>query len=219
MKILLVFDSSLTPSDFHSINNVLETTHIQNVEQYNKLVEEMETKSEYRLIVFLTSYHSLPFDWRLSKLKATDFITFIGIKQKEIPLICNYLDTIGILSLKKSKNPKYETLLQNILQYINKNMQDNSLSLLTVSKEFNISPSYLSKLFKHHYGVGFREYLIKQRINKAKAMLRSGASVTDTCYGVGYGDLTHFSKIFRRYEGINPSIYRKKTTKHLKYEE
>lgn len=219
LKILVVFDSSSPPSDFKSNSNVIEVAYIKTANQYNNLVKKKEIKGKYKLIVFLTSKHSLPFDWRLSKLGDRAFVTFIGIKQCDIPLICDYLETIGILSIKNSTNKNKSTLINNIIQHINNNTHDNTLSLLKVSKEFNISTSYLSKIFKMYCGIGFKEYLIRLRINKAKALLRRGASVTETCLNVGYGNLTHFSKIFRRYVGLNPSAFRNQTSSLVVYKE
>nr|WP_272885801.1 AraC family transcriptional regulator [Fictibacillus marinisediminis] len=114
------------------------------------------------------------------------------------------------MSTVKSSNQKYDSLLPSIINYLHENIENSSFNLLTVSEKFNISSSYLSKIFKKYYGIGIKQYLIKQRINKAKLMLQNGFSVTYTCKKVGYGDLTHFSKTFKKMEGISPLNYKKR---------
>jgi len=51
-------------------------------------------------------------------------------------------------------------------------------------------------------------YLIDVRLEHAAARLREGAGVTDTCFAVGFGSLSHFVTTFRRRYGATPSRLR-----------
>jgi AraC-like DNA-binding protein len=56
-----------------------------------------------------------------------------------------------------------------------------------------------------------RQYLIDKRIETAKNILKTGQSVSDTCYSVGFGSISSFSSLFRAKTGMAPSVYRKAT--------
>lgn len=46
------------------------------------------------------------------------------------------------------------------------------------------------------------------QVTKAKDLLREGASVLETLYQLGFNDIYHLSKCFKKYEGISPSEYK-----------
>lgn len=75
----------------------------------------------------------------------------------------------------------------------------------------HVSPSYLSTRFKKETGVSFTEYLLTYRIDRAKELLRSSnASCKEVALSVGYEDYVQFSKMFKKYEGVSPGVYREK---------
>ncbi|SEF87132.1 AraC family transcriptional regulator [Paenibacillus sp. UNC499MF] len=98
---------------------------------------------------------------------------------------------------------------ERVLKHIRDNLGTGELSLESAAKECYVCKWQFSKVFKKQFGVTFRDYLIEQRIGEAKKLLVKGHSVTDACYAVGYGDMTHFGRIFRKKVGVSPSDYRK----------
>ncbi|MBO8162785.1 MAG: helix-turn-helix transcriptional regulator [Brevibacillus sp.] len=96
------------------------------------------------------------------------------------------------------------------IRYIHSNMARNDLSLEEVASQNYVCKWHYSKLFKQRFGITFREYLITARIERAKQMLKANRSVTDVCYAVGYGDLAHFGRIFRKKVGMSPSDYKRR---------
>lgn len=84
------------------------------------------------------------------------------------------------------------------------------VKLETIAEYVNFSPKYFSTIFKRSCGVSFSEYLTNVRIEKAKEKLRTtNASVKEIAIGVGYPDIHHFSKVFRKNVNIKPTDYRK----------
>lgn len=74
----------------------------------------------------------------------------------------------------------------------------------------HISPTYYSIRFKKDTGMSFTEYLIWFRLNKAKKLLKKGkTSCKEIGISVGYTDYVQFTKIFKKYIGVSPEIYRK----------
>ncbi|RKW50696.1 MAG: helix-turn-helix domain-containing protein, partial [Lachnospiraceae bacterium] len=74
----------------------------------------------------------------------------------------------------------------------------------------HISSTYYSIKFKKDMGITFKEYLINFRMNKARELLKDeDRSCKEVGMAVGYMDYVQFSKIFKKYVGTPPEIYRK----------
>ncbi|HET8930211.1 MAG TPA: helix-turn-helix transcriptional regulator [Acidimicrobiales bacterium] len=71
-----------------------------------------------------------------------------------------------------------------------------------------MSPAHFSRSFRAVYGETPYTYLMTRRIERAKALLRQGWSVTDTCFAVGCTSLGSFSARFTEVVGEPPSAYR-----------
>ncbi|MES1210223.1 MAG: AraC family transcriptional regulator [Pseudomonadota bacterium] len=72
-----------------------------------------------------------------------------------------------------------------------------------------ISPHHLLRVFRGAFGETPHGFLTSVRISRAKARLRAGRSVTETCFDVGFASLGSFSAKFRRAVGVSPSEYRR----------
>ncbi len=71
-----------------------------------------------------------------------------------------------------------------------------------------MSPAHFSRKFRAAYGETPYSYLMTRRIERAKALLRQGTSVTDACMAVGCTSLGSFSSRFTEIVGETPSQYR-----------
>ena len=89
------------------------------------------------------------------------------------------------------------------------NHYDKELNLDVLADVRFTSKYHLIRLFKRYYGLTPRQYLIDKRIEKSKALLKSGMKVTETCFAVGFESLGSFSKLFKTKTGFAPSMYQK----------
>jgi len=71
-----------------------------------------------------------------------------------------------------------------------------------------MSTSHFARQFRAAYGETPYAYLMTRRIERAKALLRQGVSVTDTCMAVGCTSLGSFSARFTQLVGETPTAYR-----------
>ena len=78
-----------------------------------------------------------------------------------------------------------------------------------------MSPAHFSRKFRAAYGETPYSYLMTRRIERAKALLRLGMSVTDACVAVGCTSLGSFSSRFTEIVGETPSHYRGRDHRHL----
>jgi AraC-like DNA-binding protein len=78
-----------------------------------------------------------------------------------------------------------------------------------------MSPAHFSRKFRAAYGETPYSYLMTRRIERAKALLRQGMTVTDTCIAVGCTSLGSFSSRFTEIVHMTPSQYRAADHRHL----
>ncbi|WP_426448402.1 response regulator transcription factor [Paenibacillus sp. S-38] len=109
------------------------------------------------------------------------------------------------------KNGKNRRLIEQIEQHVQAYLSED-LTLKEVANHFSYSPNHLGYLFKEHTGESFNEYLVKLRMEKAKAMLRDPRyKIYEIAELVGYKSLAYFSRQFRERVGLTPGDYRKQS--------
>ena len=89
------------------------------------------------------------------------------------------------------------------------------LDVPAMARTAMMSPAHFSRKFRAAYGETPYSYLMTRRIERAKALLRQGSSVTDTCIAVGCTSLGSFSARFTEIVGVTPSEYRQRDHRHL----
>ena len=75
-----------------------------------------------------------------------------------------------------------------------------------------MSVFHFARVFAELEGRPPHRFLTDVRLAHAEARLRDGAGVTDTCFAVGFGSLSHFVTTFRRRFGVRPSDVRRKAS-------
>ena len=87
------------------------------------------------------------------------------------------------------------------------------IDLGNISDEAYFSKFHFIRLFKSIYGKTPHQYLIGVRVEKAKLFLQKGATVSDTCFAVGFESLPSFTGLFRRVTSLSPSAYQQQYLK------
>lgn len=101
------------------------------------------------------------------------------------------------------------TSIDEILAYINANLQDSSLSLAQISQKYYMSVTYLCLYFKEKTGTTIKTYMIDRRMKKAAELLAyTDMKIANIAEAVGFSDQGYFTKSFGRYFGKSPSHYR-----------
>lgn len=79
------------------------------------------------------------------------------------------------------------------------------LSLSAMARESGMSVFHFARVFRELRGLPPHRYLTGVRLAHAADRLRDGAGVTDTCFAVGFGSLSHFITTYGRRFGVTPS--------------
>lgn len=87
-------------------------------------------------------------------------------------------------------------------------MMPDPPGIFKLSRKVGLDHTVLIRGFKEIYGHTPFEYLSKIRLQKAAELIASGEqNVTEAAFNVGYANLSHFAKIFRKEFGMNPKAY------------
>ncbi len=103
---------------------------------------------------------------------------------------------------------KHADAIHGAMQYIREHYRDK-ISLEETAAHVNLSPSYLSKVFKKELDLNFNTYLNQVRVEKSKNyLLNSDVPLIDIAGMCGFEDQSYFSKVFKKFTGTSPGKFR-----------
>lgn len=99
--------------------------------------------------------------------------------------------------------------LTPILRYVDDHM-DRDFTVNQLASLASLHPNYFIRLFKEQIGIPPIQYIVRSKIDKAKELLlRTTLNVGEVADRVGFQDMSHFSKQFKKIAGVSPSEFRK----------
>lgn len=94
------------------------------------------------------------------------------------------------------------------IKYISENIYER-ISLEYLAKSVNLSESRFKHKFKEELGVPPNEYILIEKIKKAKEIIKNQeSSLTNLAYDLGFSTSSYFSTVFKKFEGMSPSKYK-----------
>lgn len=107
-----------------------------------------------------------------------------------------------------------DRLVQAVLDYIQQHAL-GALSLDQVAAAVHKSPAYVTHRVKQATGAGVGEWIISHRLHQAcTRLLHTRALVGDIAEQLGWKDVTHFIRLFKKRFGMTPSAWRKQHQAH-----
>lgn len=196
-------------SDFYTLifPKILLEQHIRNLPLFiNKPIAMLDNTSTLTKNYFLFLIH------HKTLIEKTTEPLFMNMF---FDLIATTLNTYHTVPASKHKRD----LLQNIKNYIDKNIKHPDLNPKKIAEQFSISTRYIHELFKME-GVTLVNYITDLRLEKCRRDLiyfyPEKKKVIDIAFKWGFNDAAHFSKLFKKKYGIAPSHYQKLSTEqHL----
>lgn len=121
-------------------------------------------------------------------------------------LVHNYAVSKPAVEVKVRGLPRSQ--LAQVIDYIKANLTQD-LSILDLATLTGMSESHFSRSFKHSVGIAPYQYLMQQRVERAKQLLKQQAtSISDIALDCGFANQTHFTRVFRQTTGMTPKAYR-----------
>ncbi len=126
-----------------------------------------------------------------------------------IKSILNILATEAIRKQTPEILDKNIDISYKIAFYIRRHYKKD-LTIFGISKKFGYTPNYLCSIFKQHFNIPIKEYIIKFRLEIALKLLAStDLSVNEICYESGFTSLSNFLRNFKSKYGKTPTEARK----------
>ncbi|MGT2887558.1 response regulator [Streptococcus didelphis] len=168
-------------------------------------------------IVFLTGYDDFNYAVSALKLGADDYL-LKPFSKKDVEQMLSKL--VANLSSDR-KRKQVEDLVEvshssQIEEAIQEALTDSDLSLKTLAQTLGFSPNHLSFLIKKELGISFQDYLVQERLKKAKLLLlTSDLKIYEIAEAVGFSDMNYFSWRFKQVVGVSPRQFRKGEDGHV----
>jgi len=100
------------------------------------------------------------------------------------------------------------SLVEKVKSYVSRNLS-NEITRDCLVGQISFNPDYMTRVFKRETGETISEYIYREKMKFAEnLLLHTDLSIADVAGKIGYSNFSHFSKMFRRYSGMNPNEYR-----------
>jgi AraC family transcriptional regulator len=124
-------------------------------------------------------------------------------------LATNYAVSRPWAAFKANALPQAQ--LKQVIDYMKANLTQD-LSILDLAKLASMSESHFSRSFKQSVGISPYQYLIQQRVERAKELLeKRSLSISTIALDCGFANQTHLSKVFHQMTGMTPKTYQKRS--------
>jgi AraC family transcriptional regulator len=118
------------------------------------------------------------------------------------------------LSVQTYRGGLGSSRLRRIKEFVHAKIEDD-LTLCEMAQSVDLSAAYFSRMFRKSTGESPHQFLLRQRVERAKEMLRSAdARVMDVAVACGFKSQQHFAQVFRHLCGASPTEYRQEFLGH-----
>ncbi|EHI70414.1 response regulator transcription factor [Streptococcus ictaluri] len=178
-----------------------------------QLAELIKAHSPQTHLVFLTGYDDFNYALSALKLGADDYLLKPFSKSDVEDILAKVKTKLEISNKNKvlqSLIDHSESEASDIAQAIQEHLGHSGLTLKSLASQLGFSPSYFSVLVKKELGMPFQDYLVQERLKKAKLLLlTTDLKVYEIAEQVGFEDINYFSQRFKQLVGVTPRQFKK----------
>lgn len=179
------------PYDKSSYVSLPQKGHINNYDRLIVMMKQLQDSIRYYNDPFLNDYLTTSIVLSFANICATEF------------------------NIDKQSELKHHQLINDVIDYIAWNMETN-IKVKDIAKHFGYNPKYLSNLFATEKGVSLKQFIIQNKINRAKFLLTdTNDTIAEISGQLGYSDSYNFMKLFKNKTGMTPTEYRNTYDKRM----
>ncbi|WP_183192897.1 AraC family transcriptional regulator [Brevibacillus nitrificans] len=199
---------------------VAEKTEFEFYILFYKAVIPLQSRQEIMDLLEMRNWFSLPYHFvvprpilLLDKIEKLQDVWQGGAATAAQTLYAKALFQLFVAELLEQMHDAEERgesgdLVWQAKQFIHAHYSE-PITLATIAQKLRYSAPYLSKQFKQHTGHSPIDYLIRVRLEKAKAfLLQTEAPLQEIAQGVGYSDLSYFIRAFKKHTGVTPGQFK-----------
>ena len=214
---------TLSELNIQSVLDSLKSTQPDELEKNFKSIIEYIKKCSYKNIQFAISHLTSSIFTTLNSLEKNNIFVF-DIHYKDFTEKINSLETIDEIEsefidlfrhvFKKvldGKDNKSAIIVQNIIKYIHVNYMDVNLSINSIATNFNMTPTYLGKIFRDYTFQSISAYINEYRLTKAaELLLTTDYTIDEIIDKLNWSNKKYFFVLFKKQFGATPTQYRLK---------
>ena len=138
-------------------------------------------------------------------VKHPDLISIPLIQEK----LCEIARSICRAVTEKQQSKPARQLSGKVKEYIQENYHNPDLNISITGQHFEMTPTYLSGIFKEETGQSLLEYINEVRIERCKGFLMAGHSVVEIAEMTGFRGSGALIRVFKKITGLTPGQYKK----------
>lgn len=169
-----------------------------------ELIDEARREGYCDRFIILTGYDDFEYVRQALRSGVVDYLLKPLDKEEMTSLLIRIRN-----ELPAASDAEYSKHAERLLSYLQLNYRKD-LSLDHLADQMMLHPNYISSLFKKETGDTFVNYLNGLRIKEAQRLLAAKPHLTVVAVGqqVGFDNKHYFTKVFKKYTGMTPSVYR-----------
>lgn len=191
-------------------------SEISNIDQSvvaGKLSDDDIIQYKYLTVSTITLATRYAIQGGLNEKVAYDFSDSVimkvdGLSSKEevLNFLANEIIKLTNMVRESKLSPLQSPHVRKCICYINDNI-NKKITVSLLSKLCNISPDYLSQIFKEEMGENLSTYITKRKLEVAKEMIIKGKSNNEISDCLGFSSVSHFITTFKKHCNMTPTEY------------
>ena len=198
--LMLQFDAQILTNfiDFRKVAYLFYSIRLLQEEKETILVQKLQEKM---LAMWKSSQEELYMNEIKVCMKIYEFIICLGEGRK-------MADASNTKQLTMHKS-KVDQQLFNVCNYLTTHCTDN-IKLEDAASIAGFSKYHFSKLFREYSGLGFTEFMIRERLRIAETLLRERTlTITEVSLEAGFNSISSFNRVFLQFKKVSPTQFRK----------
>lgn len=133
--------------------------------------------------------------------------TLVLLSCKTVELLSTVSGLVEKVDEVNAESVSSNKTVNKIIDYINRHYTEE-LTMDILASRFHFSKYYISHLFKDFVGISPYDYLIARRLYACNNLIRTGHTVKEACFSVGFSNYSNFFRLYKKHFNITPQQFK-----------